>query len=109
MKKSYKIEVDCANCAQKMEDAANTVAGVAKATVSFMTQKMNVEFDEGADVKATMQNVLSACKKVEETARSLASEFRLILPGRAWKMWKNKSVFNNFHGVFNILDAKKEK
>ena len=50
MKKSYKIEVDCANCAQKMEDAANTVAGVAKATVSFMTQKMNVEFDEGADV-----------------------------------------------------------
>ena len=63
---SYKIEVDCANCAQKMEDAANTVAGVAKATVSFMTQKMNVEFDEGADVKATMQNVLSACKKVED-------------------------------------------
>ena len=53
MKKTYKIEVDCANCAQKMEDAANTVAGVAKATVSFMTQQMNVEFDEGADVKAT--------------------------------------------------------
>ena len=44
MKKSYKIEVDCANCAQKMEDAANTVAGVASATVSFMTQKMKVEF-----------------------------------------------------------------
>ena len=66
MKKSYKIEVDCANCAQKMEDAANTVAGVAKATVSFMTQKMNVEFDEGADVKATMHHVLSACKKVED-------------------------------------------
>ena len=56
MKKSYKIEVDCANCAQKMEDAANTVAGVAKATVSFMTQKMNVEFAEGADPKATMKN-----------------------------------------------------
>ena len=64
MKKSYKIEVDCANCAQKMEDAANTLAGVAKATVSFMTQKMNVEFDQGADVNATMQNVLSACKEV---------------------------------------------
>ena len=43
MKKTYKIEVDCANCAQKMEDAANTVAGVAQATVSFMTQKMKVE------------------------------------------------------------------
>ena len=66
MKKSYKIEVDCANCAQKMEDAANTVSGVAKATVSFMTQKMNVEFEEGADPKATMKNVLTACKKVED-------------------------------------------
>ena len=49
MKKTYKIEVDCANCAQKMEDAANTVAGVEKATVSFMTQKMKVEVAEGAD------------------------------------------------------------
>ena len=66
MKKTYKIEVDCANCAQKMEDAANTVAGVEKATVSFMTQKMKVEFAEGADPHATMENVLSACKKVED-------------------------------------------
>ena len=66
MKKTYKIEVDCANCAAKMEDAANTVSGVAKATVSFMTQKMNVEFAEGADPKATMQEVLTACKKVED-------------------------------------------
>ena len=55
MKKTYKIEVDCANCAQKMEDAANTVAGVEKATVSFMTQKMKVEFAEGADPHATME------------------------------------------------------
>ena len=66
MKKTYKIEVDCTNCAQKMEDAANTVAGVEKATVSFMTQKMKVEFAEGADPHATMENVLSACKKVED-------------------------------------------
>lgn len=66
MKKSYKIEVDCANCAQKMEDAANTVSGVAKATVSFMTQKMSVEFAEGADPKATMKNVLTTCKKVDD-------------------------------------------
>ena len=66
MKKSYKIEVDCANCAQKMEDAANTVAGVANATVSFMTQKMKVEFSEGADPHDTMVNVLDACKKVED-------------------------------------------
>ena len=49
-----------------MEDAANTVAGVEKATVSFMTQKMKVEFTEGADPHATMETVLSACKKVED-------------------------------------------
>ena len=66
MKKTYKIEVDCANCAQKMEDAANTVAGVEKATVSFMTQKMKVEFADGADVEAVMQQVLKNCKKVED-------------------------------------------
>ena len=66
MKKSYKIEVDCANCAQKMEDAANTVAGVAKATVSFMTQKMTLEFAEGADIDAVMKNVVKNCKKVED-------------------------------------------
>ena len=65
MKKTYKIEVDCANCARKMEEAAGKVEGVAAATVSFMTQKMNVEFAEGADVKSVMRNVVKACKKVE--------------------------------------------
>ena len=65
MKKTYKIEVDCANCAQKMEDAANKTAGVKSATVNFMTLKMAVEFDEGAEPKAVMQDVLAACKKVE--------------------------------------------
>ena len=66
MKKTYNIEVDCAACAQKMEDAANTVAGVSKATVSFMTQKMDVEFADGADDKKVMKDVLKACKKVED-------------------------------------------
>ena len=65
MKKTYKIEVDCANCAQKMEDTANKVEGVKEATVSFMTQKMKVEFEEGAEEKTVMQAVLKACKKVE--------------------------------------------
>ena len=65
MKKTYKIDVDCANCANKMEDAAKKTAGVKDATVSFMTQKMNVEFDEGADVASVMQDVLKNCKKVE--------------------------------------------
>ena len=64
MKKSYKIEVDCANCAQKMEDAANTVAGVANATVSFMTQKMTIEADDGR-FDEIMKEVVSVCRKVE--------------------------------------------
>ena len=65
MKKTYKIEVDCANCANLMEDAARKTAGVQSATVNFMTQKMIVEFAEGQESKAVMENVLAACKKVE--------------------------------------------
>lgn len=66
MKKTYKIEVDCANCANKMEEATKKTAGVKDATVNFMTLKMIVEFEEGADVKAVMQDVLANCKKVED-------------------------------------------
>ena len=65
MKKSYKIEVDCAACALKMEDAAKKTEGVADASVNFMTQKMKVEFAEGADERATMKKVLKNCRKVE--------------------------------------------
>lgn len=65
MKKSYKIEVDCANCANLMEEATRKTVGVAKATVNFMTQKMIVEFAEGVDAKRVMQDVLKACRKVE--------------------------------------------
>ena len=66
MKKSYKIDVDCANCANKMEDAAKNTAGVKDATVNFMALKMIVEFEEGQDPKAVMQDVLKNCKKVED-------------------------------------------
>ena len=65
MKKTYKIEVDCANCANLMEDAARKTAGVQSATVNFMTLKMNVEFADGYEPKDVMKNVLDACKKVE--------------------------------------------
>lgn len=65
MKKTYKIEVDCANCANKMEDAARKTAGVAGAVIDFMTQKLTVEFAEGADPKSVMSEVLKSCKKVE--------------------------------------------
>ena len=66
MKKSYKIEVDCANCANKMEQAAKATEGVKDAVVNFMLLKMTVEFAEGADPKEVMPRVLKACKKVED-------------------------------------------
>ena len=66
MKKTYKIEVDCANCANKMEVAANKTEGVKEATVNFMTLKMKVEFEEDADPQAVMEEVLKNCKKVED-------------------------------------------
>ena len=65
MTKTYQIEVDCANCAEKMQEAAKKTEGVADATVSFMTQKMKVEFTEGADIKNVMKEELKACRKVE--------------------------------------------
>ena len=66
MKKSYKIEVDCANCAAKMEDATKKTEGVKDAVVNFMALKMNVEFEDGADPKEVMPRVLDNCKKVED-------------------------------------------
>ena len=65
MKRSYKIDVDCANCANKMEDAAKRTPGVKDAVVNFMMLKMNVEFEDGQNPKDVMQDVLKNCKKVE--------------------------------------------
>ncbi|MBR2737374.1 MAG: cation transporter [Lachnospiraceae bacterium] len=65
MKKTYKIDVDCANCANLMEEAAKKTKGVKDCTVNFMTLKMQVEFEDGAEAKDVMQDVLKACKKVE--------------------------------------------
>ena len=66
MKKTYKIEVDCANCANLMENAVNKTPGILNASVNFMTQKMTVEFEEGQDEKKVMKNALKNCKKVED-------------------------------------------
>lgn len=66
MKKTYKIEVDCANCANKMEEAAKNTSGVKDATVNFMTLKMIVEFEDGAEPVSVMKDVLKSCKKVED-------------------------------------------
>ncbi len=63
MKKKFSIEVDCANCAQKMEDAVNKIQGVT-ATVSFMQQKLIVEADDER-FEELMDQVVKACKRVE--------------------------------------------
>ena len=67
MKKVFKmLDLDCANCAAKMEEAAKKTAGVKTASVNFMTLKMAVEFEDGADPKTVMPQVLAACKRVED-------------------------------------------
>ena len=63
MKKTFKlIDLDCANCAAKMETAIKKLPGVIDASVSFMTQKMTIESE---DVDAVMKDVVKCCKKVE--------------------------------------------
>jgi cation transport ATPase len=66
MKKTYKIDVDCANCANKMEEATKKTEGVKDAVVNFMTLKMKVEFEDGANVDEVMQEVVKNCKIVED-------------------------------------------
>lgn len=65
MKKTYAIEVDCANCANRMETAAQKTEGVASATVNFMAQKMQVEFAENANPKRVMAAVAAACRRID--------------------------------------------
>ena len=65
MKRTYQIDVDCANCANLMENAAKKTEGVANATVNFMMQKMVVEFEENVNDKKVIKNVLKVCKKIE--------------------------------------------
>lgn len=66
MKKSYKIEVDCAGCANKMEEVSKKVSGVKDVIVNFMMLKMDVEFEDGVDEEKVMKDILKVCKKVEE-------------------------------------------
>lgn len=66
MKKTYKVEVDCANCATKMEEAVKATPGVKDASLSFMTLKLKVEFEDGANVDTVMAAAVKNCKKVED-------------------------------------------
>lgn len=65
MKKIYKVEVDCANCAAKMEQAIKKVSGINNATLNFMTQKLIVDFEDGQNIDSVMQEVYKLCKKIE--------------------------------------------
>ena len=65
MKKTYPVEVDCANCASKMEDAVKGTPGVRDASLNFMTLKLKVEFEEGADERTVMEEALRRCRRVE--------------------------------------------
>ena len=65
MKKKFKLQdLDCVNCAAKMEEAIKKIEGVSDATVSFMTQKMTIEADDGR-FDEIMKEVVSVCRKVE--------------------------------------------
>ena len=66
MTRDYKIEVDCANCANKMEEATKKTAGVKDCVVNFMALKMKVTFEDGVDEKKVMKEVLKNCQKVED-------------------------------------------
>ncbi len=65
MRNTYSIEVDCANCANKMEEAINRLTGIKNAVINFMTLKLIIEFDDDADKKTVMKEVLKVCKKIE--------------------------------------------
>ena len=65
MKKRYNIEVDCANCAAKMEVAVQKIPGITAATVNYMAQKMILEFADDADIPATLQIITKTCKKID--------------------------------------------
>lgn len=66
MKKTYNIEVDCANCANKMEETTKKIIGIKNCVVNFMNLKMIVEFEDNVDDKQVMVEVRKACKKVED-------------------------------------------
>ena len=64
MQKKFKIQVDCANCAAKMETSVKKIDGVKDAAISFMSQKLMIDAEEER-FEAIMQEVVKACKKVE--------------------------------------------
>ena len=72
MKKTFKLdEVDCANCAARMERKINEIEGVLSASVSFMTQKLTIEADEG-DFDRILKEAQKAISKIEPDCTIIA-------------------------------------
>ncbi len=70
MRKTYKLEdLDCANCAAKMENGIKKLDGVRDASVSFMTQRMTIDAEDGTDLDELMKRVVKTCKKIEPDCR----------------------------------------
>lgn len=66
MRKVFKLEdLDCAVCAQKMEDGIKKLPGILNANVNFLSQKMVIEAAEDADFEALMDEVVRVCRKIE--------------------------------------------
>ncbi len=70
MKKTFALEdLDCANCALKVENGVKKLEGVKSCSVSFMTQKMTIETEDGVDLDELMKRVVKLCRKVEPDMR----------------------------------------
>ena len=67
MIKKYNVEVDCANCAAKMETACQKISGINSISIYFMAQKMTVDFADGQDINAILDQIEKTCKKVERS------------------------------------------
>jgi copper chaperone CopZ len=67
MIKKYNVEVDCANCAAKMEAACAKLSGIQSISIYFMAQKMTVDFEDGQDINAVLDQIEKTCKKVERS------------------------------------------
>ena len=65
MQKKYSIEVDCANCAAAVERKLSELEGIEKVSISFMAQKMIVDFAEGVDEKSKLKEMLKVARKIE--------------------------------------------
>ena len=66
MKKVFKFNADCANCANEMELVAKNTEGINNAVANFMTLKMTIEFEDGQDYKSIMKNVRDKCRKIDD-------------------------------------------